>query len=310
MFQTKTNDAYTAFGYSIQSVIPFPELRKTSSLSDTPDISIRYGDLTHKQTELMKSPKKISVGKDEVVFHIPHQATFSVEKGTTITISPEQDADVDIIRLYVLGTCMGAILFQRKILPLHGSAVVIDGKAYAFVGHSGHGKSTLASAFLQQGYRLITDDVIALTLDDCNNPFVTPSYPQQKLWQESLDAFGMNSKLYRPLFDRETKFAVPVHSYFSENAVPLAGVFELVKMDCQHAEIRAVTKNLERLSLLYRHTYRNYILSEGGLTAWHFETTTRLSANVSFYQLRRPVHEQTVNQLADIVLDAIKDSCE
>ena len=38
---------------------------------------------------------------------------------------------------------MGALLMQRKILPLHGSAIAIDGKAYAFVGDSGAGKSTL-----------------------------------------------------------------------------------------------------------------------------------------------------------------------
>ena len=37
--------------------------------------------------------------------------------------------DEDIIRLYILGTCMGAILMQRKILPLHGSAIAINGKA-------------------------------------------------------------------------------------------------------------------------------------------------------------------------------------
>ena len=59
---------------------------------------------------------------------------------------------------------MGAILMQRKILPLHGSAIAIDGKAYAIVGDSGAGKSTLASAFLNKGYQLLSDDVIAVSL--------------------------------------------------------------------------------------------------------------------------------------------------
>ena len=58
----------------------------------------------------------------------------------------------------------GALLMQRKILPLHGSAVAIDGKAYAIVGDSGAGKSTLASAFLNKGYQLLSDDVIAVSL--------------------------------------------------------------------------------------------------------------------------------------------------
>ena len=83
---------------------------------------------------------------------------------------------------------MGTILMQRKMLPLHGSAIEIDGKVYAIVGDSGAGKSTLASAFLKQGYKLVSDDVIAVSLSQENSiPYVTPAYPQQKLWQESLN---------------------------------------------------------------------------------------------------------------------------
>ena len=73
---------------------------------------------------------------------------FCIQEGKRIIVSPIEGSDEDEIRLYILGTCMGAILMQRKILPLHGSAVAIDGKAYAIVGDSGAGKSTLASAFL------------------------------------------------------------------------------------------------------------------------------------------------------------------
>ena len=69
--------------------------------------------------------------------------------GNRISFSPAAGAEETAVRLYLLGTCMGALLFQRKLLPLHGSAVVINGKAYAFVGDSGAGKSTLAAAFLK-----------------------------------------------------------------------------------------------------------------------------------------------------------------
>ena len=121
-----------------------------------------------------------------------------------------KERKIDAIRLYVLGTCMGAILMQRKTLPLHGSVIAIDGKAYAIVGDSGAGKSTLASAFLKRGFQLLTDDVIAVSFSEEGIPFVTPSYPQQKLWSESLDHFGMESNNYQPLIDREDKFAIPV----------------------------------------------------------------------------------------------------
>ena len=89
---------------------------------------------------------------------------------------------------------MGAICTQRKNLPLHGSAVVMNGKAYAFVGESGAGKSTLASAFLSKDYRLLSDDVIPVTLSPDHIPYITPAYPQQKLWLESLNELGLESK--------------------------------------------------------------------------------------------------------------------
>src|SRR5690625_2580817 len=148
------------------------------------------------------------------MFQIEAVAIYLVKNGNEIFVSPFADAEVDQIRLYILGTCMGAILLQRRILPLHGSAVAIDGKAYAVVGNSGAGKSTLASAFLNRGYQLLSDDVIPVTLSDEGIPIVTPAYPQQKLWLKSLERFGMSSDHLRPIIGRETKFAVPVSTQF------------------------------------------------------------------------------------------------
>ncbi|OAB46231.1 aldolase [Paenibacillus glacialis] len=304
MIHTISKTIYKAFGYSIQSDIPLPELQQIDNPDSTIDIAIRYADLTEKWLELSVPPKKSAVTENLIMFWIPDLAVFAVEGGTTIYISPGKGADEDKIRLYVLGSCMGAILLQRRILPLHGSAVVIDHKAYAFIGDSGHGKSTLASSFIQRGFQLLTDDVIAVTLDPHNTPYVTPAYPQQKLWQESLDTFGMNSDQFRPLFERETKYAIPVASHFSVDTLPLAGIFELIKTDCNHVSIRTIEK-LERLPLLYRHTYRNFFLPNSGFTPWHFDTTARMSGSIDIYQLQRPLHEPTVHQLTDMVLSAI-----
>ena len=48
---------------------------------------------------------------------------------------------------------------------LHASAVCLDGRAVAFLGRSGAGKTTLATRLLARGARLLTDDVLALTAD-------------------------------------------------------------------------------------------------------------------------------------------------
>ena len=107
--------------------------------------------------------KELVVKENLVMFQIPDIATFLIQDGKTISFLPLKGYDEDIIRIYLLGTCMGSLLMQRKVYPLHGSAVVIDGKAYAFVGESGAGKSTLALTFLNHGYQLLSDDVIAVS---------------------------------------------------------------------------------------------------------------------------------------------------
>lgn len=304
MTQTINRNLYTAFGHSIHSEIPLPEVQHFEASDHSADIVIRYANLTEKWLKCADPSRSYICTQNQFMFRVPDLAIFAVENGTTISICPDEGVEEDKVRLYVLGTCMGAILMQRKILPLHGSAIVINDKAYAFVGHSGHGKSTLASAFLQQGYQLLTDDVIAITLDHRHMPYVTPAYPQQKLWQESLDVFGMNSNQFRPLFDRETKFAIPVESHFSTDTLPLAGIFELIKADCGQVSIRAVEK-LERLPLLYRHTYRKSLLLDSGLTKWHFDVTARISSSTPIHQLQRPLNEHTVHQLTTLVLDTI-----
>jgi hypothetical protein len=133
---------------------------------------------------------------------------------------------------------------------------------------------------------------------------VTPAYPQQKLWLESLNQFGMESNYYRPIFDRETKFAIPVSNQFASKSLPLVGVFELVKTENDEIEFNPV-QNLNRLHTLFNHTYRNFFIAPSGLMEWHFSTTAKMCEQIDIYQLRRPTSRFTVNDLTDVILTTL-----
>ena len=272
---------------------------------DLVDIEIIIDDVPIIEDEWTKINYYFAMKENVILFQVPDVATFFIKDGKQIIVTPEMNANEDQIRLYLLGTCMGVILLQRKTLPLHGSVIAIDGKAYAFVGDSGAGKSTLASAFLKQGYQILTDDVIPIQLNEENIPIVTPSYPQQKLWQESLDQFGVDSNQYRPLFARETKFSVPVESKFYREPLPLAGIFELIKTNDDEIEIHSI-EGLNRIHKLYYHTYRNFLIEPMGLMEWHFKTSTSIVNNLKLYQLQRPISSFTVYELQNLILDKIK----
>jgi len=304
MTDTEKTAVYKAFGLRVLSEVPLPELTHMDDQEGGADVRIEVDDLSGLWSELAASQRNFVVDADLTMFQIANTATFLVTKGDRIIVSPMQGADEDKMRLYILGTCMGALLMQRKVLPLHGSAVAIDGKAYGIIGERGAGKSTLAAAFLKRGCQLLSDDVIAVSFSDSGIPMVTPSYPQQKLWQESLEAFGMDTGHYQPLFERETKYAVPVHAKYSDQPFPLAGVFELIKSEIGKIEIQPIPK-LASLYTIYCHTYRNFIIPRSGLMQWHFDTSVNIVDQTQVWQLRRPTGSFTASELASLIFTTL-----
>ncbi|WP_342432756.1 aldolase [Neobacillus sp. FSL H8-0543] len=306
MLQTVQKVVYKGFGFQILSDILLPELPKISSRESQVDIVFEKADLSEIWAKLAEPNRYFVINENLILFHIPNLAIYSIQDGNRVIVSSMEGSNEDQVRLYLLGTCMGALLMQRKVLPLHGSAIEINGKAYAIIGDSGAGKSTLASAFLNRGHQLISDDIIPVSFTEANIPIVTPAYPQQKLWQESLQAFGLESDHLRPIVDRVTKFAVPVHSQFVSKQLPLSGVFELVKTENKRIEIQPI-KSLERLNTLFHHTYRNFLLAPSGLLEWHFSFTANLVSKIKFNQIQRPISQFTANDLTTLILSKLNE---
>jgi hypothetical protein len=72
----------------------------------------------------------------------------------------------------------------RGDLNLHGSAVLIDGVAAAFIGHSRSGKTTLAAALAREGYPFLTEDVVNIGHLG-GKPAVQPDRPVLRLFEDS-----------------------------------------------------------------------------------------------------------------------------
>lgn len=65
---------------------------------------------------------------------------------------------------FLLEPVLAFVLRRRGSLVLHASAVEIAGRAVAFCGSTGAGKSSAAAACIAAGAALLTDDVLTLTL--------------------------------------------------------------------------------------------------------------------------------------------------
>lgn len=305
MLSTEKTYTYTTFGLIAESVLPLPELEKLIDIEKEADITIKKKDLSNvwsKINPLIRT--SFVVEGNRVMFEVPGLAVFLIEDGKTITFSTYDRENDDKIRLYILGSCLGILLMQRKVLPLHGSAIAIDGKAYAFIGESGAGKSTLASSFINKGYKLLSDDVVAISLME-EMPWVIPSYPQQKLWEESLNAFGLNSTDYQPLFNRTTKFSIPVQADFYNKPLPLGGIFELAGADIVSIDLQPIEK-LHRFQVMHLHTYRRSLIERMNMMDWHFKICARCMNAVPIYRLSRPTSTFTAHEIVTTVLSVIK----
>src|SRR5579862_2234799 len=104
---------------------------------------------------------------------------------------------------------------------MHGSMVQVDDGCVIFAGPSGVGKSTLAFALYQRGHRCLSDDICSIDLGDDGAPSAVGSYPQVKLWPDSLARLKIDSASLRRVRPCLEKRAAPLGGDFSHDRIPL-----------------------------------------------------------------------------------------
>lgn len=81
---------------------------------------------------------------------------------STVEVRPDASGNPEFLPVLAAGTAMAFVLTLRGNTVLHASAVAIEGRALAFVGPSGIGKTTLAAVMCLDGATLVTDDVLVV----------------------------------------------------------------------------------------------------------------------------------------------------
>jgi hypothetical protein len=126
---------------------------------------------------LHRAGRRESIRYTEVVDFVFHPSGDRIDGHV---LDPEYGHAVEI---YLLGLVLAYWLEKRGRLALHGSGVVVDGSAVAFLGDKGSGKTSLAAAFLGDGCPLLTDDLLAVDVDG-PRPHAAPGYPQLRMWPD------------------------------------------------------------------------------------------------------------------------------
>jgi hypothetical protein len=287
--------SYRLFGLTFRSEIPLPELRETED--GTPDVVIERGAVP---PPVGTSVKGLTATPDGAVLEVPDIGRFRMQGGARIEVDPDPAASDYAVRLFLLGSAMGALLHQRGLLPLHANAVDFGGRAVAFCGRSGAGKSTLAAAFHDRGRPLLSDDVCVVTPDD-GGFLAQPGIPRVRLWRDAVERSGRDAETLDPAFAGKDKFVLPLGESHAETALPLAAVYALSRPVEPIADFRiSRLEGLDAAQTLVKFTYRR-AFALGGDARSHFAACLALSQAVPVFVILRPWDSGRVGELAALV---------
>jgi hypothetical protein len=215
---------YLAYGLTIQSELLLPELAVGAGSAE-PDLVVRIGP-AHADPEETEPGERARWGvAGEVVYALAGVGEFRVRSGEQIVVNPAPGVRESVLRLSLLGPVMSLLLHQRRYLVLHASIVARAEGAVGFLGGRGWGKSTIAVALCELGYRLVADDVTAVDTTR-GVPMVVPGFPQIKLWPDALAALGEGPDAYPRVHPDFEKRAYRTRA-FSHEPVPLSRLYVL-----------------------------------------------------------------------------------
>jgi len=319
---SETDFSYSVFGLSVRSNLPIPGLSPANVNPVAPVVGVRLGDFPGLASDsASRNAKPFYVSSflspsgepalriwslaDGAVLHLCYfdGMQFWVDReGKSIWASWPNESSIEDVATYLLGPVLGLLLRLRGATCLHSSAAVINGKAVAFVGSAGAGKSTTAAALAGYGCSVLSDDIVALS--ELGGAFeVLPSYPYLSLWPEPLSTLYGSAEAAPRFIPSWEKRCLSDGSHgvkFEGRALPLAGIYILgPRHEESAATVTPISRETAFLSLV-ANAYATNILSKE-MRAREFEVLSRLIARVPVRQVSASQDLHRVDELCRVI---------
>lgn len=272
------------FGLNIQSVIPLPGCVEAV---ETPDVTIRYGAVPDSLPGAVMIRVCAQARPGYFLLTLDNVAKYLVENGTCITIEPAPGVTDNEIRLFLMGAVWSALLLQRGLLPLHGSAIRVKNGAVILAGASGNGKSTLAAALMERGYPIIADELCALDFEEDSPPLLLPGFPQLLLWADSLRKLKRDIGQLVPVRPDMEKYILPLESGYAPESLPLEQLYILNTGNTPSFSLSTL-RGIKKNHALIDCTYRVHQVAGHGLSAPHFKQCADAARHIEVKRLERP----------------------
>lgn len=290
---------YSCYGLTVASDLALPELLPARAEEAGPaDVRVVLGGIP---AGGLPGAEQLGpflwAGEAGLSLEVPGVARYLVRGGDSVLVDPEPGVDEDSVRVFLLGSALGALLFQRGFLVLHGNAVAVGDGCVVFVGPSGAGKSTLAAAFLRRGHRILADDVVPVDAG-CR---VLPGFPRLKLWEDAAEKLDIETEGLRRIRPHLHKYDYPIHDRYAGDPLPARWVYVLAAHHRDETTFEAVA-GFERFRPLRQNTYRVRYMDGMSLRKQHMSLCGALAGRVHLARVTRPEHGFDVDRLVDLIL--------
>jgi hypothetical protein len=269
-------------GLRVASELPLPGL--APGASGAADVRIGWGRVPAGLQGRPFQGFKFEAVPGQLLIRTLRIADILVQSGRTMAIQPRPDAREGEIRMLVLGWGLAALLLQRGLLPLHGSALDTGSGCVLFCGRSGAGKSTLAAACLDRGLGLLDDNLAVVRLE-AGRAAVHPGVPEIRLCPDAVARLGRPAGMARADSPGEEKVLLDARGQFCRGPVPLRGIYVLERGEGPRTEVAALGP-AGAAAALWRHVFRRPFVAGLDAAAPLFATILHLARSVPVRRVR------------------------
>ena len=293
---------YTAYGLTFASEITLPMTAAEPVPEADADVRVRVS----------RGGEEWPVQEERGCYHWDGQearlnygdlAEIHVRGGNEIQAYAREDADMGLLRQFLIGVSTGIILHQRGYLTLHASGVEMDGGAVAFMGWKRMGKSTTSAAFHTAGHPLISDDTIVFGPGDART--VLPGVRQFKLDPIAVSkALGLDPETVPRMMEQYERRVHKLEDDTPPKPLPLKAVFILAwRYDADPDRSVAIEPlpAADAFRELATHSYAQRFLGNGSGTPEYLAQLADLAQSGLLARLVRPPTPDALPEIVEAV---------
>ncbi len=283
---------YKVYGLIFKSNISMPQLL-TAPLPCNADAEIIVG--TVPDYVILHANKIAGEDNGEAIwFH--NSKGYYYATATQIIVQPKENHSEDDIIPFIQGYCFALLFRKRGLHAVHCSALRGNKGAVLIAGYSGSGKSTISDRLLQEGYRLMADDVAVLRVEK-DKVMVYPAFPVRKMCRDALDRENYDTEKLEYIDKERDKFAIRCDEAFDENPTELYRMIILKKKKNGTVQVKhaiagdALEEFIESLFLMGTFSYLKFPPDQ------MMSALDVVSHMNGIYTITRPLGVDTLNEV-------------